>query len=82
MHRSSCILNECNLPCKIVIGTNSAKKNKFCPSFVYDKKTVPHSSIYLRREEKSMFKRLSYTPPDLSLRFTGKVILSNTKNPA
>ena len=30
---------------------------------------------------KSMFKRLVYTPPDLSPRFTCKVNLSNTKNP-
>ena len=32
--------------------------------------------------KKSMFKRLVYTPPDLSPRFTCKVNLSNTKNPA
>ena len=31
---------------------------------------------------KSMFKRLVYTPPDLSPRFTSKLNLSNTKNPA
>ena len=30
---------------------------------------------------KSIFKRLVYTPPDLSPRFTCKVNLSNTKNP-
>ena len=32
--------------------------------------------------KKSIFKRLVYTPPDLSTRFTCKVNLSNTKNPA
>ena len=32
--------------------------------------------------KKSMFKRLVYTPPDLSPRFTCKVNLSKTKNPA
>ena len=31
---------------------------------------------------KSMFKRLVYTPPDSSPRFTSKLNLSNTKNPA
>ena len=31
---------------------------------------------------KSMFKRLLYTPPDSSPRFTCKLNLSNTKNPA
>ena len=60
--RSSQILNECNVSCKIV---KKGRKEKFC---LYDKK--------------SMFKRLVYTPPDLSRRFTCKVNLSNTKNPA
>ena len=32
--------------------------------------------------KKSMFKRLVYTPPDSSPRFTSKLNLSNTKNPA
>ena len=31
---------------------------------------------------KSVFKRLIYTPPDSSPRFTCKLNLSNTKNPA
>ena len=31
---------------------------------------------------KSMFKRLVYTPPDSSPRFTGNLNLPNTKNPA
>ena len=38
------------------------------------------STVYVMR--KSMFKRLVYTPPDSSPRFTCKVNLSNTKNPA
>ena len=46
------------------------------------KKAAPCSTAYLRRDEKSMFKRLVYTPPDLSPRLTCKVNLSNTKNPA
>ena len=33
------------------------------------KKAAPHSTVYLRRDEKSVFKRLVYTPPDLSPRF-------------
>ena len=49
---------------------------------LYDKKTAPQSTAYLRRDEKSIFKSLVYTPPDLSPRFTGKVYLSNTKNSA
>ena len=53
--RSSWILNECNLSCKIVkncrsIGLNRAKKNKFWPRFVWLKKTAPHSTVYLRRD--------------------------------
>ena len=44
-------------------------------------KTAPHSTVYLRRDEK-IFKRLVYTPPDLSPRFTGKVTWSNTGDPA
>ena len=76
---SSWILNECKFSCKIVkncriIGLNRAKKNKFCPRSVY---RLPETWW-----EKSMFKRLVYTPPDLSPRFTCKVNLSNTKNPA
>ena len=31
---------------------------------------------------KSIFKRLVYTPPDLTPRFTCKVNMSNAKNPA
>ena len=31
--------------------------------------------------KKGMFKRLVYTPPDSSARFTSKLNLSNTKNP-
>ena len=46
------------------------------------KKKKPHSTVYLRRDEKSMFKGLVYTPPDLLPRCTCKVNLSNTKKPA
>ena len=49
---------------------------------LYDKKTAPHSTAYLRHDEKRIFKRLVYTPPDLSPGFTCKVHLSNIKNPA
>ena len=38
---------------------------------------LPESSDVMR---KSMFKRLVYTPPDSSPRFTSKLNLSNTKN--
>ena len=84
--RSSWILNECNLSCKIVkncriIGLNRAKKNEFWPRSVWLKKTAPHSTVYLRRDEK-IFKRLVCTPPDLSPRFTCKVTWSNTGDPA
>ena len=82
--RSSWILNECNLSCKIVkncriIGLNRTKKNKFWPWSVWLKKTAPHSTVYLRRDEKV---RLLYTPPDLSPRLTCKVTWSITKDPA
>ena len=77
MLRSSCILNECNLSCKIVktcriIGLNRAKKNKYVRG-LYDKKQrliVLFTSDVMK---KSMFKRLVCTPPDLSPRFTCKV---------
>ena len=46
------------------------------------KERAPHCTVYLRPDEKRMFKRLVYSPPDLSPRFTCKVNLSNTKNPA
>ena len=76
--RSSWIFNECNLSRKIVkncriISLNRAKKNKFCLRSLY---CLPETWW-----EKSMFKRLVYTPPDLSPRFTCKVNLLNTKNP-
>ena len=79
---SSWILNECKIVenCRI-IGSNRAKENKFCPRSVLIKKQCL-STVYLGRDEKSIFKRLVYTPPDLSPRFTCKVNLSNTKNPA
>ena len=78
------------LSCKIVktcriLGLNRAKKKKILSKVCMIKKkkeTAPHSIVYLRRDEKNMFKRLVYTPPDLSPRFTCKVNLSNTKNPA
>ena len=44
------------------------------------KKSVPHSTVYLRCGVYKKYKRLVYTPPDLSARFC-KVILSNTKIP-
>ena len=46
------------------------------------KKTAPHITVYLNRDEKKYIKRLVYTPPDLSPRFTSKVNLSKTKNAA
>ena len=93
MHRkrvlwSSWILNECKFSCKIVkncriIGLNRVKKNKFCPCpwSVWLKKglRVLFTWDVMR---KSMFKRLVYTPSDSSPRFTSKLNLSNTKNPA
>ena len=81
------MLNESNLSCKIVkncriIGLNRAKKEQILSEVCMIKKAAPCSTVYLRRDEKSMFKRLVYTPPDLSPRLTCKVNLSNTKNPA
>ena len=77
---SAIFLQNCEKPCRI-IGLNREKRNKLCPRSVRQKRT-PHSTVYLRRKEKSIFKRLTYTPPNLSPRFTCKVNLSNTKNPA
>ena len=76
-------MNECNLSCKIekncrIIGLNKAKKNKFCPRSVKKGLIVPFTWDVMR---KSMFKRLVYTPPDSSPRYTCKVKLSNTKYP-
>ena len=45
-------------------------------------RTAPHSLFTSDVMKKSMFKRLGYTPPDLSPRLTCKVNLSNTKNRA
>ena len=55
MLRSSWILNECNLSCKIVkncriIGLNRAKKNKMLSKVCMIKKR-PHSTVYLRHDE-------------------------------
>ena len=85
MLRSSWILNECKFPCKIVkncriIGLNRAKKNKSVRG-LYDKKG-PQSTVYLRRDERKYVQKAGYTPPDSSPRFTSKLNLSNTKNPA
>ena len=38
------------------------------------KERAPHSTVYLRPDEKRMFKRLVYSPPDLSPRFTCKLV--------
>ena len=60
---------------------HQGKKRTSSVRGLYDKKG-PHSTVYLRRDEKSMFKRLVYTLPDSWPRFNCKVNLSNTKNPA
>ena len=82
--RSSWILNECKFSGKIVkncwiIGLNRAKKKEILSEVCMIKKgrRVLFTWDVMR---KSMFKRLVYTPPDLSPRFTCKVNLSNTKN--
>ena len=69
--RSSWILNECNLYCKIV---------KYCIlSKVCMIKTVPHSTVSPQLWYYKWYKRLVYTKPDLLASFC-KVNLSNTKN--
>ena len=83
---SSWVLNECNLSFKIVkncriIGFDRAKKNQILSKVC----EIKRASLVLFTWDvmrKSMFKRLVYTPPDLSPRFTSKVNLSNTKSPA
>ena len=66
--RSSWILNECNLYCKIV---------KYCIlSEVCMIKTAPHNTAIFTSDV--MYKRLVYTPPDLLARFC-EAQLSNTK---
>ena len=84
---SSWILNECHLSCKIVkncriIGLNRAKKNNILVRGLYDKIGCHSTAFTWDVMRKSMFKRLVYTPPVSSPRFTCKVNLSNTKNPA
>ena len=84
---SSWILNECHLSCKIVkncriIGFNRAKKNKILSEVSMIKKGSHSIAFTWDVMRKSMFKRLVYTPPDSSPRFTCKVNLSNTKNRA
>ena len=78
------------MSCKIVkncriMGLSSSKKKQILSdvcTIKKKKKIAPQSAVYLRRDEKSIFKRLVFTPPDLSPRFiTCKVNLSNTKNP-
>ena len=58
------------------------KKEQTLSEVCMIKKTTLRSTVYLRRDEKIIFKRLVYTPPDLLPRFTCKVNLSNTKDPA
>ena len=84
---SSWILNECHLSCKIVkncriIGFYRAKKNKILSEVSMIKKGSHSIAFTWDVMRKSMFKRLVYTPPDSSPRFTCKVNLLNTKNPA
>ena len=83
---SSWILNECKFFCKIVkncriISLNRAEKKKILSEVCMIKKglRVLFTWDVMR---KSMFVRLVYTPPDSSPRFTNKLNLSNTKNPA
>ena len=75
MLRSPWILNECNLSCKIVkncrtIGLNRAKKEQILSEVCMIEKQrliVLFTSDVVR---KSIFKRLFYTPPNLSPRVT------------
>ena len=62
----------------------SCKKRTNSVWGLYDKKKKQRLIVLFTSDvmKKSMFKRLVYTPPDLSPRFTCKVNLSNTKNPA
>ena len=82
----SWILNECKFSCKTV-------KNCKIIGFIGQKRTNSVRGLYDKKKglivlftwdvmRKSMFKRLVYTPPDSSPRFTSKLNLSNTKNPA
>ena len=75
------VLRNCEKLQNYWFNLNKAEKNKFFRG-LYDKKTAPHSTAYLRHDEKRIFKRLVYTPPDLTPGFTCKVNLSNIKNPA
>ena len=75
------VLQNCEILQNYLFNLNKAKRTNSVRG-LYDKKTAPHSTAYLRRDEKRIFKRLVYTPPDLSPRFTCKVNLSNIKNPA
>ena len=84
---SSWILNECDLSCKIVkncriIGFDRAKKNQILSKVCKIKKGLILVLFTRDVTKKSMFKRLVYTPPDSSQRFTCNVNLQNTKSPA
>ena len=51
------------------------EKNKKILSGVYMIKTARHRTVYLRRDEKSIFERLVYTRSDLSPRFTCRKVM-------
>ena len=57
MLRSTKMLNESNLSCKILkncrlVGLNRAKEEQILSEVCMIKKTAPHSTVYLRRDEK------------------------------
>ena len=58
------------------------KKEQNSVRGLYDKKGPQSTAFTWDVMRKSMFKRMIYTLPDSSPRFTCKVNLSNTKNPA
>ena len=74
------LLQNCEKKCRI-IGLIGQKRTNSVRG-LYDKNKGLNSTVYLGRMRKSMFKRLVYTPPDSLPRFTSKLNLSNTKNPA
>ena len=83
---SSWILNERNLSCKIVkncriIGLNREREQILSEVCMMKKGFIVLLTCW-DVMRKSMFKGLVYMPPDSSPRFTCKVNLSNTKNPA
>ena len=88
--RSSWIWNERNLSfkivknCRIIINSIGQGKTNSVRGLYDQKQAHRHSTVFLRSYTciktliKGIFKRLVYTPPDLSPRFTCKVNLQNT----